>query len=461
MAVTKIHAIKATVQAAVDYIADEDKTEGRLLVDSYCCGIESAAYDFKMANSLSERSDSKNLAFHLIQSFAPGEVSFDEAHQIGVEMADKLLEGKYSYVLATHINMEHVHNHLIFCATDNDEHKRYHDNKTSYYHLRDISDNLCKEHNLSIITPGIEKGKSYSEWMANNKNNSHKYILKRDILDSIRSAKSYEDFLNKMFHKGYVVKGYEFGEDAAKYISFKPPGYGNFIRGCYKNLGKGYTKEEIVERIEKQIESRRAWIEKQNNLPYYERNLIDTTQEKYVNNPRLKEWAENENFSIVASVYAKSGSMVELHDRIKDLKELEKDTRNEMVEIDKELKVLKEQIYYREIYDRNKLFHMEYINSKKKEQYLEQNETELILYDGANQFLKNVGINPKEVSLTDLKNRQNELLLRREGLKTDYDSYQADRSESERRLNILEKHFGSVDTFLEKARKKINHERGR
>ena len=132
-----------------------------------------------------------------------------------------------------------------------------------------------------------------------------------------------------------------------------------------------------------------------------------------------------------------------------------------MVEIDKELKALKEQIYYREIYDRNKPFHMEYINSKKKEQYLEQNETELILYDGAKQYLNNAGINPKEVSLTDLKNRQNELLLRREGLKTDYDSYQADRSESERRLNILEKQFGSVDTFLEKARKKINHERGR
>ena len=461
MAVTKIHAIKATVQAAIDYITDDEKTDGRILVNTYCCGIESAAYDFKMANSLSERSDCKNLAFHLIQSFTPGEVSFNEAHEIGVELADRLLEGKYSYVLATHINKDHVHNHLIFCATDNENHNRYHDNRSSYYHIREISDTLCKEHNLSIIAPGIEKGKSYSEWLAASKNNSHKYTLKRDIFDSIRSAKSYEDFLNKMIQKGYTIKGYEFGENSAKYISFKPSGYENFIRGSYKNLGKGYTKEEIVEKIKKQIESRQAWMEKQRNLSYEERNLIDTTQEKYVNNPGLMNWAESENFRIATSVYASTGSMVGLNEEIKKLRELEKDSRSEIVSIDKELKVLREQIHYREIYDQNKPFHSEYINSKRKEEYLELNETELILYDGAKQFLKNSGINPKEVSLADLKKHQNELLLRREGLKADYDSYKAELSESGRKMQIIEKTFGPVSRFYEEAYKKINHERGR
>lgn len=104
--------------------------------------------------------NSPNKAYHLIQAFAPGEVSYEEAHRIGKELADKVLEGKYSYVLTTHIDKGHIHNHIIFCAADNIEHNKYHDCKQSYYHIRKLSDELCKEHNLSIIIPGGERGKN-------------------------------------------------------------------------------------------------------------------------------------------------------------------------------------------------------------------------------------------------------------------------------------------------------------
>ena len=126
MAATKIHAIKATVHKSIEYITDEDKTDGKLLISTFACGEETAAYDFKYMNSMSGTREGENLAYHLIQSFAPGEVSFEEAHNIGKELADKHIEGKYSYVIATHINKEHVHNHIIFCATDNLDHKKYH-----------------------------------------------------------------------------------------------------------------------------------------------------------------------------------------------------------------------------------------------------------------------------------------------------------------------------------------------
>lgn len=94
------------------------------------------------------------------QAFAPGEVSYEEAHRIGKELADKVLEGKYSYVVTTHIDKGHIHNHIIFCAADNIEHNKYHDCKQSYYHIRKLSDELCKAHNLSIIIPGGERGKN-------------------------------------------------------------------------------------------------------------------------------------------------------------------------------------------------------------------------------------------------------------------------------------------------------------
>ena len=157
MAYTKIHAIKATVDKAIDYICNPEKTDEKMFVSSYACSPETAAYDFKYTLDHC-RENSPNKAYHLIQAFAPGEVGFEEAHHIGKELADKLLEGKYSYVVTTHIDKEHVHNHIIFCAADNIEHNKYHDCKQSYYHIRKLSDELCKEHNLSVIIPGAQRG---------------------------------------------------------------------------------------------------------------------------------------------------------------------------------------------------------------------------------------------------------------------------------------------------------------
>ena len=173
MAYTKIHAIKATVDKAIDYICNPDKTDEKIFISSYACSPETAAIDFKYTlDHCTENSPNK--AYHLIQAFAPGEVSFEEAHQIGKELADKLLEGKYSYVITTHIDKGHVHNHIIFCAANNIEHNKYHDCKQSYYHIRHLSDELCKEHNLSVIIPGEQRGKKYKEWQADKNNTSWK-----------------------------------------------------------------------------------------------------------------------------------------------------------------------------------------------------------------------------------------------------------------------------------------------
>ena len=229
MAYTKIHAITATVNKAVDYICNPDKTDESILISSYDCSPETAAYDFKFALSKTSQSD-PNKAYHLIQSFLPGEVSYKEAHQIGVELADKLLEGKYSYVVSTHIDKGHVHNHIIFCAADNVNHKKYHDCKKTYYNIRSLSDNLCREHELSVITPeaktlsakGASRGKTYKEWQAGRNNSSWKEQLKADIDEAIKNAATYEDCIELIRAKGYEIKGGDFGEKAHKFISFRP-----------------------------------------------------------------------------------------------------------------------------------------------------------------------------------------------------------------------------------------------
>lgn len=113
MAYTKIHAIKATVDKAIEYICNPDKTDKQIYVSSYACAPETAAIDFKYTLDHC-RENSPNKAYHLIQAFAPGEVGYEEAHRIGKELADKVLDGKYSYVVTTHIDNGHIHNHIIF-----------------------------------------------------------------------------------------------------------------------------------------------------------------------------------------------------------------------------------------------------------------------------------------------------------------------------------------------------------
>ena len=117
MAITKIHAIRSTIQKSVDYICNRHKTDNRILVDSFGCGIYTAGNDFFADNSKSKSKSTSIPAYHLIQSFAPDEVSFEEAHRIGQEFAKNRLEDKRAYVLATHVDRNHVHNHIILLSS--------------------------------------------------------------------------------------------------------------------------------------------------------------------------------------------------------------------------------------------------------------------------------------------------------------------------------------------------------
>ena len=446
MAITKIHAIRSTIQKSVDYICNPHKTDNRILIDHFGCGIETAGFDFVHDNLGATEVTNAKPAYHLIQSFAPGEVTFEEAHKIGEALAKEVLGETRAYVLATHIDREHVHNHIIFCSTDYRSGKRYYDNKQSYRKIRNISDRLCKEHGLSVIVPGDEKGKKYNEWQADKKNLSHKYILKRDIFECIRNAKDYEDFLRRMMEKGYLIKGSELGENAPKYISFKPPGYGNFIRGCAKNLGKGHTKEEIIERIEKQIASREAWKEKQKTLPMYKKKLIDTFEEKYVQNPQLRDWADLNNLKIAASTYAHIDSITELNVAIDLMKKKIKQNRSEITSIDKELRSLQEQLRYLKIYSENEPYNEAYKKSKAPDEYLMEHESHLLLFDGAAQYLSSHGINPVDVSEQDLENQIRLLEQNRTNL-------QGENNSQKLKLDDMIKKQKTLDEYLHKEKK--------
>ena len=466
MAYTKIHAITATVNKAVDYICNPDKTDEGILISSYGCSPETAAYDFKFALSKTSQSD-PNKAYHLIQSFLPGEVSYKEAHQIGVELADKLLEGKYSYVVTTHIDKGHVHNHIIFCAADNVNHEKYHDCKKTYYNIRNLSDELCREHELSVITPGEKRGKPYKEWQAGKNGSAWKERLKADIDEAIKIAATYQDCIDLIRAKGYEVKGEDFGEKAHKFISFRPLDRERFVRGSTKSLGAEYTKERIKERIEE-----KALIKDKKRVPfptrkkpivkdYSKKNLIDTTEDKFAQSPGLKHWADIQNLTIAAASYGQAGSIAELEKQIAAKSTLAKTARESLVETERQLKDLGQVLKYAEQYKTNHIFHVRYQKSKDKDAYLRRHETELILHDGAENMLKRFGINPKNIDVEKLRSDYNALYSKKQALQKTYKSAEKEAADLNRKLDNLNQYLDrnpeqlAVDRKTEKSQSSL------
>ena len=460
MAYTKIHAITATVNKAVDYICNPAKTDEGILISSYGCSPETAAYDFKFALSKTSQSD-KNKAYHLIQSFLPGEVSYKEAHQIGVELADKLLEGKYSYVVSTHIDKRHVHNHIIFCAADNVNHEKYHDCKKTYYNIRNLSDNLCREHELSVITPGEKKGKTYKEWQAGKNGSAWKEQLKADIEEAIKNAATYEDCIELIRAKGYEVKGETFGESAHKFISFRPLDRERFVRGSAKSLGAEYTKERIKERI-----TEKALTKEKKRVPfptrkkpivkdYSRKNLIDTTEDRFAQSPGLKHWADIQNLKIAAASYSQTGSIAELEKQISAKSTLAKTARESLVETERQLKDLGQILKYAEQYKANHIYYVRYKKSKDKDAYLRRHETELILHDGAENMLKRFGIDTKNLDVEKLRSDYNTLYSKKQTLQKTYKSAEKEATDMKRKLDNLNQY---LDRSLEQqsADKKID-----
>ena len=290
MAITKIHPIKSTLKKAIDYIVDPAKTDDKLLVSSFGCAVETADLEFEKTRLLAMQKGN-NLAHHLIQAFEPGEVSYAQAHEIGRQLADEILGGKYEYVIATHINKEHCHNHIIFCAVDFAEHKKYISNRKSYAQIRHVSDRLCRENGLSVVTPGAERSKQYAEWDAQRKGTSYKQKLKIAIDRLIPISKDLDDLLRRLEAEGYEIK-------RGKYISFRAPGQERFTRA--KTLGEAYTEEAIIERIKGRFVERKPKENRKISLRIDLENSIKAQQsagyEKWAKLHNLKQAARTLNF---------------------------------------------------------------------------------------------------------------------------------------------------------------------
>ena len=432
MAVTKTHPIKSTLKVAIDYICNPEKTDGKLLVSSYGCAAETADIEFAWTRRHAVDKGT-NLGRHLIQAFQPGEVTPEQAHEIGMELAKEILGGKYEFVLTTHIDKDHVHNHLIFNAVSFADHKHYHSNKRSYHYIRRTSDRLCKEHGLSVIIPGQDKGKSYIEHQTAQNGTSYKAKLKAAIDRLLPACSNLEELLHRLQREGYEIK-------RGKYISARAPDQERFTR--LKTLGVDYTEEALAARIAGRSRPSRQpkrqdgkislLIDIQNNIKAQQ----SAGYRRWATIENLKRIADTSNFLTEHGI----GSYEELLDRCEattvSVAKLKANLRDTGAKIDELALKIKHVGTYRQlkpIYDRYKA-------SRDKEKFLRGHESEIILFEAAARECKRLGAVPLPTT-ESMKTERARLTAERERLLAEY---KAARSEA-LQYSIIER---NVDVLL-------------
>ena len=411
MAVTKIHPIKVNLKAALDYIENPDKTDDKMLVSSFGCSYETADIEFQMLLDQAFKKGN-NLAHHLIQAFEPGENTPEQAHEIGRQLADEVLGGKYPYVITTHIDKGHLHNHIIFCAVDMVNQRKYISNRRSYAYIRRTSDRLCREHGLSVVKPGKDKGKSYAEWDAQRKGKSWKAKLKIAIDAAIPQAKDFDDFLRFMQTQGYEIK-------PGKFVSFRAPGQDRFTR-C-KTLGEDYTEEAITRRIKGLAVDRgqKRKAEQRISLRIEIENNIKAQQSagyaRWAKLYNLKQAAKALNFLTEHQIE----SYESLESRLDEISTANDEAAAALKAVERRLGEMALLIKNLSAYKQLRPVALELRNTKDKAAFRRQHESQLILYEAAAKSLKEAGVK-KFHNLYALKAEYKKLDGERERLSEQY-----------------------------------------
>ena len=422
---------------AIAYILNPEKTDEKLLVSSYGCASETAAREFEWTRKIAEQKGMnpvRIIARHVIQSFEIGEVTPELAHEIGKQFADEILGGKYEYVLTTHIDKDHVHNHLIFNAVDFVDYHAYKSYKRIYYDMREVSDRLCKENGLSVIPPSQNKGMGYKEYTEAKRGTSWKQKLKQTIDRLVITAKDYDDFLRLMQEAGYEIK-------TGKYISFRAKGQERFTRS--KTIGENYTEERIKERIAGRTPRRSQRQTTPKGI-----SLIGDIQERI----RLidsKGYEHKAKLTILKEA-ARTLSYLTENNLLQyaDLEKKVEDVHSSYDRIGKELKGVEARL--REVqpliknisnYQRLKPVYDAFQKAKDKPGFKAKHEAELVIFEAARSTLLAMQGDEKLPSLKTLQAEQAQLFEEQERL-------YAERNRFKKEAKQIETIKSNVDTFL-------------
>ena len=458
MAVTKIWAIHDSVSRVVDYCTNPSKTklsdleqvllyaadkeknldegEQQYAVTGIGCRAESAAREMAAVQRRFGKAGG-NVAYHAYQSFKTGEVTAEECHRIGVETARRLWGNDRQVLVATHFNTGTYHNHFVVNPVNMWTGKKLEAKYEVYYKLRDMSDRICKEHGLSVIVPGRDKGKSYIEHQAEQNGTSYKAKLRSAIDRLLPGCAGLEDLLRRLQREGYELK-------RGKHISARAPGQERFTR--LKTLGTDYAEEALTARIagrpspSRQPKQRTGkpslLIDIQNNIKAQQ----SAGYKHWAAIENLKRAAETLNFLTEHGI----GSMEDLSERCDGAAAATARVKADLRATEKEMERLTLTMKHAATYRQLRPLYEEYRQSRDKEKFLRGHEGEIILFEAAARELKRLDAVPLPATKR-LRAEMDELTARRTALRTEYKKAQRE----EREYDTLRQ---NVEALLEKPR---------
>ena len=250
MAYDKIVVVHARLDNRINYALNEAKTQrkenGQVLQTAINCQLDSAYRNMMQTKRRWDKEKRPIQGYHIIHSFAPGEVTPEQVHRLSVELAERLLQGRFEAVVATHIDHQHIHAHIVFNSVSCTDGKMYRDNFKAYFgDIRGISNEISRENDLSVIEPK-SKGKHYAEWNAEqNGKPTVRGLIRQDIDAALNDAFTLQSFYEALQKRGYTIKR---GANV-KHTAVKPPGSDRFFR--LDSLGDSYTEADIRDRLTK------------------------------------------------------------------------------------------------------------------------------------------------------------------------------------------------------------------
>ena len=290
--------IAAVLAERIDYSKNPEKTDGGLLVTGYQCSPETAWQEFAVSKQIytattgRRRAPDKDvISYLIIQSFEPGTITPDEANKLGYKLALEFTGGEHQFIVATHIDKKHIHNHIEFNSTALDCSHKFNNIKNSYIPLRKANDRICQEFGLSIIENPEEKGKHYAEWSAEKKGQSWKALLRQTIDQVLPTVSTFDEFLEAIRKEGYEVV------QSSKLLKFHAQGQERFTRS--KTLGADYTLEALHDRVGKTKQPQRKKkirLEKDTRINL----LMDIQARLQGRGPSMERWMKIHNLKEAA-----------------------------------------------------------------------------------------------------------------------------------------------------------------
>lgn len=452
-----------SISARTDYVMNPEKTADGFLISSYECDPASVEVEFLLAKEQYQaitgripKHGKDVIAYQIRQAFYPGEITPEEANRIGYELAMRFTGGRHQFIVATHIDKAHVHNHVIINSTTLDCTHKFNNYKDSADVIRDISDRLCLEKGYSVITEPGEKGKEYAEWNAEKTGTSWKVRLKKTIEETLPDCRDFEDFLRQMQEKGYEVKH-------GKYISLRAPGQKRFTR--LKTLGDEYAEAAIRARLKCQDASKSkpaaaAAIKESGKgrapdiafLIDIEKKLSEGKGKGY------EQWAKVFNIKQMASALCilreeEIDSTEQLEEKLAAATSDFEQASDQLKATESEIRELKKMKQHVLDYGRTRELFAEYQRRGKLDDYLEAHRAEIQIHLAAKKAFEEY--NPKRVpKLKDLNTR---LSVLSEQQKSQYEQYREARKEMQRWQAVRQ----SIDSSLNRLEKEKHRGIGR